>query len=53
MEKRASLYQGKKSLHISENSLYYIVFMGYAEFKNGYPNIRLVNKDAVKYEKKI
>jgi len=52
-KKRASLYQGKKSLHISENSLYYIVFMGYAEFKNGYPNIRLVNKDAVKYEKKI
>ena len=50
-KKRASFYLGTNPLTIDENSLYYIVFIGCPQFKNNYPNIVLVNKNAFKYEK--
>ena len=50
-KKRASFYLGSSPLEIDEDSLYYIVFIGYPQFENGYPNIELANKKAFKYEK--
>ena len=52
-KKRASFYLGTNPLTIDENSLYYIVFIGCPQFKNNYPNIVLVNKNAFKYEKSM
>ena len=50
-KKRASFYLGGNPLTIDDNALYYIVFIGYPQFKNNYPNIMLVNKNAFRYEK--
>ena len=50
-KKRASFYLGGNPLTIDDNALYYIVFIGCPQFKNNYPNIVLVNKNAFKYEK--
>ena len=50
-KKRASFYLGTNPLNIDENALYYIVFIGYPQFKNNYPDIVLANRNAFKYEK--
>lgn len=54
LKRKASFYLGnslKNLENIDEESLYYIVFIGYPVFSNGYPEIKLFNRDAFIYKK--
>lgn len=48
---RTSLYRGLINEYFDENAVYKIVFIGTANFNNGYLNIDLENKNAVLYKK--
>lgn len=48
--RKTSLYRGNIKDLIEENAVYNIVFIGEVIFKKDYPNIKLINKDALLFQ---